>query len=608
MRQWGIGVMVVAAFLMGCANRSVESGGSPPSVSVGRFAEHLHDSSHSLTISDVTSGEAVRRFAPHISPAFSYGLTRAAHWIRVPLGHPALDGLRSARRLTLTLDYATLEDIRVYVPVRSESADQSAGGAHYVETLGGWGHVSQRKDSSFLFPSFELPPETDRSGEIIVRVASSLSANFRLSIADADRITLSEFRIVLLLGLLAGILIAMGLYNLVLFFVLGDRLYLLFLGYLAIMLVYQSSLFGLPRLISPGLQELTTSRILIWSLITVAAALGFSWAFLDVPRVARQVRPVYLAMWGLCAVGLIVFAFGARVAANSIAHAIGFLLPFVGFSAAAVSFRGGHRVSLYFIAASAVLLISVNVFALRGLGLIPHNYLTTYGFFAAAAIEAVLYSFALADRVKQLRSEHTGLKRRAAELTNLSVTDELTGLYNRRFFDRVLPTSIEHARATMKPLSLVYVDLDGFKQLNDSRGHACGDTVLRIVGSVIRASVRGGDYPCRIGGDEFALILPGAHATEARLTAERIRNGIELSRIGSNGQTPPLQRSDDTGDGCDSELPTSTADGAIVTSVSIGVAELNGEEDAQLLVNRADRAMYRVKAGGGNGSEIDPAE
>ncbi|TVR06157.1 MAG: diguanylate cyclase, partial [Spirochaetaceae bacterium] len=256
---------------------------------------------------------------------------------------------------------------------------------------------------------------------------------------------------------------------------------------------------------------------------------------------------------------------------------------------------------------STVLLVSVNVFALRGLGVVPHNYLTTYGFFAAAAIEAILYSFALADRVRRLRTEHSGLTRRAAELTSMSMTDELTGLYNRRFFDRVLPTSIDHARATMKPLSLVYVDLDGFKQLNDSRGHACGDTVLRIVGAIIRANVRGGDYPCRIGGDEFALILPGAHATEARLTAERIREGIEQKRV-----IPPLRagvrdHAVPDAEGCSDEMPTSTATGPLVKSVSIGVAELNGEETAQLLINRADRAMYRVKAGGGNGSEIDPA-
>ncbi|TVR06468.1 MAG: GGDEF domain-containing protein, partial [Spirochaetaceae bacterium] len=531
MRWFGIGVVAAAVFLSSCAASAVAPDHIPESVSVANISWHLRDADRSLTLSDVTSGEASSRLAPHGAAAFSFGLTRAAHWIRFSLDDPALNRLRSVDRLTLTLDYAPLEDIRVYVPIRSGAADGGHDGRHYRKALGGWGHVSRRTDSSFLFPSFELPPDTDRSGDIIVRVETSLTANFRMAVTDSTRFARTEFRVVLILGLLAGILIAMGFYNLVLYFVLRDRIYLLYLGYLAIMLVYQSSLVGLPRLIGAGVQELTTSRILIWSLITVATALRFSWVFLDVPRSARQMRPVYLGMWGLCAVGLLIFAFGYRVTANGVTHAVAFLLPFAGFGAAWLSYRNGHRVSLYFLAASTVLLVSVNVFALRGLGVVPHNYLTTYGFFAAAAIEAILYSFALADRVRQLRSEHSGLTRRAAELTNMSMTDELTGLYNRRFFDRVLPTSIDHARATMKPLSLVYVDLDGFKQLNDSRGHACGDTVLRTVGSIIRASVRGGDYPCRIGGDEFALILPGAHATEARLTAERIREGIEQKRV-----------------------------------------------------------------------------
>jgi len=109
----------------------------------------------------------------------------------------------------------------------------------------------------------------------------------------------------------------------------------------------------------------------------------------------------------------------------------------------------------------------------------------------------------------------------AAELAEQAVRDPLTGLYNRRFFDEALAQQVEAARRYGRGLSLVLLDLDDFKAVNDTRGHEAGDAVLRGFAQTLRAAARKSDIVCRIGGDEFAVILPETGAASARKFTER---------------------------------------------------------------------------------------
>jgi diguanylate cyclase (GGDEF)-like protein len=106
------------------------------------------------------------------------------------------------------------------------------------------------------------------------------------------------------------------------------------------------------------------------------------------------------------------------------------------------------------------------------------------------------------------------------------VRDPLTGLYNRGFFEDNLPAELERASRLRRPLALLMLDVDHFKQYNDSMGHLAGDRVLSFVGATLMESLRVGDMACRYGGEEFAAILPDADPRFARLTAERIRENL----------------------------------------------------------------------------------
>jgi diguanylate cyclase (GGDEF)-like protein len=117
----------------------------------------------------------------------------------------------------------------------------------------------------------------------------------------------------------------------------------------------------------------------------------------------------------------------------------------------------------------------------------------------------------------------------AARLAEQAVRDSLTGLYNRRFFDEALSQNIEAARRYGRELSLVLFDLDRFKQINDTCGHQAGDEVLKMFAKILQETARKADIVCRIGGDEFAAILPETESSKVRNFTERVFQGLEKS-------------------------------------------------------------------------------
>ena len=160
----------------------------------------------------------------------------------------------------------------------------------------------------------------------------------------------------------------------------------------------------------------------------------------------------------------------------------------------------------------------------------------------------------------------------------LSVTDDLTQLYNSRYLSQVLRRETKRASRSGRPLSLLFIDLDGFKSINDSHGHLFGSSALVEAAAVIRISARETDIVARFGGDEFALVLPDTGSEGAVAVGERIRDKIAAHRFLSS-------------EGLDIKL-----------TVSVGVATLpDVAASAEQLIHAADEAMYWVKEHGKNG-------
>ncbi|RVT49708.1 GGDEF domain-containing protein [Rubrivivax albus] len=162
-------------------------------------------------------------------------------------------------------------------------------------------------------------------------------------------------------------------------------------------------------------------------------------------------------------------------------------------------------------------------------------------------------------------------------LRELALRDDLTRLYNRRYFMARLQAEVARAHREQTPLAVCMIDVDHFKRINDERGHAAGDAVLAHLAGVLLGSLRPYDLAARCGGEEFAALLPGATLREAEQAAQRLRQAIAAARVPAFGATP---------------LPHVTA--------SLGVSGLGPGEDGSALLTRADRAMYAAKTGGRN--------
>ena len=159
------------------------------------------------------------------------------------------------------------------------------------------------------------------------------------------------------------------------------------------------------------------------------------------------------------------------------------------------------------------------------------------------------------------------------EVQRLAITDGLTGTYNRRHFFELAERELERARRYGQTVFAIMLDIDHFKQVNDTYGHAVGDQVLRVVAERCRESIRDIDILGRYGGEEFAIILPATDLPGAHSVAERLRRSI-----------------------ADVPIPTERDD--VTITISLGVA--SNAQDVAALVNRADAAMYAAKQAGRN--------
>ena len=180
-------------------------------------------------------------------------------------------------------------------------------------------------------------------------------------------------------------------------------------------------------------------------------------------------------------------------------------------------------------------------------------------------------------RLEESKSRIDALTHDLDAVREESQQDALTQLYGRRYFDDMLPRCVTSAQENKQQLCLMLLDIDAFKQINDTGGHLAGDDIIKSIGALISGSVRRSDVAARYGGDEFAIILPGASRGDAVHIAERIQSLLSIKRWSLNGNGAPD-----------------------AVTVSIGIASLVSTDSAKELFERADASLYKAKASGRN--------
>jgi diguanylate cyclase len=184
----------------------------------------------------------------------------------------------------------------------------------------------------------------------------------------------------------------------------------------------------------------------------------------------------------------------------------------------------------------------------------------------------------LQDRLEQATTQAEGLRQQLVKTEREALIDALTGLHNRKAFDRKLKELYDVFQKEGTCFSVIMVDIDFFKSFNDKYGHQTGDEVLRIVGSMLHDTLKGRDFPARYGGEEFVVLLPTTPLNNACIVAEQIRKNMSKKIL--------------------KVIKTGESLGNI--TVSLGVSEINSGDTMDSVIERADKALYLAKESGRN--------
>jgi len=314
----------------------------------------------------------------------------------------------------------------------------------------------------------------------------------------------------------------------------------------------------------------TRPKRVYWQLVTGAALTGLVWSGVYVFAATRVPVTLQYAFLMLIVV-IVAFSMGFSVVVREyyVAYAFGALWPIAWWSLVHYWEQPYNMLIGFVLLAFCALLLVVGDRVYR-----------SFRNMIALTWEREAIAQELGDLTGSLRDRNRQLQDARRQLTDLANVDELTGLGNRRLVNNVLKEEINRARRGESELSVILLDVDYFKNYNDTYGHPAGDTVLQRLGDLMqRATTRAGEVVARYGGEEFILVLPGASAASALRTANRLRDLVNAEDIPHG---------------------SSKAAGHITISQGIVTARPDSELEPADLINLADKALYRAKDSGRN--------
>jgi diguanylate cyclase (GGDEF)-like protein len=432
-------------------------------------------------------------------------------------------------------------------------------------------------DSVFILPNGAMPGQA-----VYLRATAedygATSLRFSLGTLDTTLARAADHS--RMIALAVGALTALAIGSLLIWFILKDKLFLLYPGIFflqAVYLVYFSGEgFDWPLLSYGKLISAFTWNVPI--ALNGAVACLFIREIADLERSSPRVYKIF-GWFAWVFVGLTLANLGHLIGLGGVVAAIGNVV-FVSSAVftlvvAFLAWRRGNRAAGWFLIAWGMLETVAIATGVRLLLDRAENAdgLLYYGLPLSMVAAAILVALGVADRLREQRAALTDAERRAQ-------TDPLTGVLNRRSLIERLDAACQRARARGLPIALLFIDLDHFKEINDSFGHAAGDACLSAIIAPIQAELRHSDVIGRYGGEEFVVILSSADIAAAHPIAERIRNRVADVRI--EGFGPQIQLTCSIG---------------VATSDTLGVW---GEH----LIAQADAAVYAAKRSGRNRVQV----
>lgn len=525
----------------------------------------LAEGSEILSVDDALRLYQQGQFQLASGSALTFGIGAAPHWVALTIHNPYPQPL--PRQLVIGSTW--LDQLDLYLlaadhsSLRWHSGDSANAHPGLVAALG-YRHRLQLPSGDSL---------------LLLRVATPDPQVITLQLADAHQLERLQLVKAYLYGLLYGFLLALCGYNLMLWLGLGERSYLYYVLYLVSLLLCNVAYTGHGLMwLWPGQTEFQRYVILALMVQFTAFGLLFAGRFLELERLGpRWLTPLRLFASATIGGQLLLIGSQQQQAAALLAFwavtLFSVLMILLG-----LSMVRRHPGGRYFLLATLFGGLGAGITSLTVWGQIPYTQLGYHAFEWGVVFEATLLALALARQVRHYQQL-------SARSSHEAHHDLLTGLLNRRGFIAGAQPLWSTANRRQRPLSLLMVDLDHFKAINDSLGHAGGDQALQAVARLLTQQSREGDLVGRWGGEEFVVLLPETSLEEARVLAERLRLAI-------------------------AELPASSCGGATLTA-SLGVAGRSSNTTLEQLVNEADRQLYLAKEQGRNrvcaSTELQPA-
>lgn len=573
------------------AQESLELGAGSREVALAPAMRHVHDPGAEADFATAQSWLAQGRFAALPDGKTALGFRDGALWFHTRVINRNPD----ESRWLLVQTFALTDRIDVYARYADGRVVHQASGDSLPFEL---------RSVRYRHPNFRVDLPLDEPVDLFVREQSQNSMQVPLALhsplAFAEMLRDAQLAI----GLYYGILLALFFYNLALWLILRDASYFWYLFHLSAFGLVLFTLNGLgfeflwPH--SPWLAEKSVPLSICLSQIGVQQ---FTRVFLGLKTrwpLGERISLALIAYFALLAIVCtwLPYRVVSPITTTSVLLSVAWII-----AVSIVMVRRKYAPARLFLVAWSMFLLGTAMFAGIAFGLLPKNFFTEYGVQIGSALEMLLLSVALGQRYAALRNENERIVSEArdllehkveqrttelrsalaqledahARLRESSQRDALTGLHNRSHFRDRFEALLRQAREHRRPLSLLMIDLDNFKLINDHHGHLVGDECLRWAARTLGHALRPHQDAllARFGGEEFVVVLPGLNLSAATQVAEDLRQHLR-------------------------EQPFRSERNAIAVTASIGVhaIETAAFGDIDPLLQLADQALYRAKADG----------
>jgi len=579
------GLLLLAMIAIGGNAHGMELSADQERYDVAAALSYIEDPQGEFDLAQVRQLQRDGAFEGGQTTAPNLGFTDSAYWFHLRLN----TGDITEDAWLLEFQYPLLDYIDFYLvqPDGQVRHQQSGDSVPF-----------HQRSRPFHTINFALDLEPATSVDLFLRVETSGAIQMPLVLWSEQAFNQHDHEIRFVYGLYYGLILALAIYNLLIFFSIRDVNYLLYVAYIATYGLFQFALNGLAfEMLWPESPWWNNRSIAFTMGLGMIFILAFSRSFLSLrinaPLADQLFRGLMVLFLGV-AVASLILPYDPVIRAGTALTAISAVAIFVvGMRCWLQDFKPAR----YFMISWAALLGGMVVYTLKTFGLMPANFFTEFSIQIGSALEMIFLSLALADRIRIVTQENQKMQRAITEelesrvrdrtleledanrkLKKMNAIDGLTRLKNRQFFDESLVLEWRKASRDRSELSLLLLDVDHFKDFNDTHGHMCGDACLQHIATLFESCVgRAGDFVARYGGEEFVVLLAHTGQQGAAQVAENIRQKVADSPLEWEGQQLPL-------------------------TVSAGVAtEVPGNfRDAKVLILHADEALYAAKGAGRN--------